>query len=131
MNPQTVEPIICTSNKSWRKTSEAGNMAIKPTQGLCFLLLLAYHSNIGFYSMSDQTDEIFLRYYYYRKYTFKTEQKNNSNEFNVLEVLYIVQWRSTRQMQLTNLTRSTTMYFAISDDGTWKSWNVFKVSIKA
>lgn len=70
MNPQTVEPIIFTSYRSWGGlweggTSEAvsGRMAIKPTQRLCFLLSLAYRSNAGSLGASDQTNGIFLKYY--------------------------------------------------------------------
>lgn len=87
------------------KTSEAvsGSMAIKHTQGLCFLLLLAYHSNIGFYSMSDQTFEIFLKYYHNRRDTFETEQRDNSDEFIALEVLSAALLKPTRQMPLSKL----------------------------
>lgn len=68
--------------KDGGKTSEAvsGSMAIKPTQGLCFLLLLAYHSNTEFFCMSDQTNEIFFKYYYNRRDTVKTKQRDNSNK---------------------------------------------------
>lgn len=46
------------------KTSEAvsGSTAIKPTQGPCSLLLRAHHPNTGFFCISDQTNEIFLKY---------------------------------------------------------------------
>lgn len=65
------------------KTSAAVScsMAIKPTQWLCFLLLLAYHSNIGFYRMSDQTRGIIRKYYYNRRDNSKTEQRENGNKF--------------------------------------------------
>lgn len=33
-------------------------------KGLCFLFLPAYRSNTGFFSTSDQTNEIFRKYYY-------------------------------------------------------------------
>lgn len=55
------------------KTSEAvsGSMAIKPTQGLCFPLLLAYCSYTGFLRMYDQTNAMFLKYYYNRRGSVK------------------------------------------------------------
>lgn len=84
------------------KTSEAvsGSMAIKPTQGLCFLVLLAHRSNTGFYSTSDQTYEIFLKYYYNGKDAFETEQRNYSNTYIVL-VIYIDIY-STTEINKTN-----------------------------
>lgn len=66
------------------KTSEAvsGSMAIKPTLGLCFLLLLAYNSNTGFDTTSDQTNEIFLKYYYNRRDTVEAEQRDAGNKLS-------------------------------------------------
>lgn len=58
----------------------------------CFLLLVAYHSNTGFYRVFDQTDEHFLKYCYNR--VFNTEQRDTSNNCIVWEVL------STAQLHL-------------------------------
>ena len=104
------------------KTSEAvsGSMAIKPTQGLCFLLLLAYSSNTGFYSTSDQTNEIFLKYYYSRRVTVETKQRGNSNKLS---------WNFYQQHCRDGfLTWLNQQHFTTVDDGPQKSWFGFEVS---
>lgn len=82
LNPQHWSQLYSLLRRDGRKTSEAvsGSAAIKPTRGLCFLLLLASHSNIGFFCVSDQTNEIFLKYHYSRRDTVQTKQSRTSNK---------------------------------------------------
>lgn len=53
-----------------------------------------------FDSMSDQTDKIFVKYFYNRGDTFKTEHTDNSDKLTSLEVLSTESQRPTRKMQL-------------------------------
>lgn len=77
--------------------------------------------------MSDQTDEIFLKYYYNRRDTFKTEQRDDSDKFIALEVLST----SRRPARQINLTEPTAMYLTVVADGPQKSWFGFRGPIKA
>lgn len=134
LNPQTMEAIICTSYQRLREKQVRQCQAtwqLNPHRGLRFLSSLACCWNIAaLQCVWSNTHRYLSNIILTGANTFKSEQRDNSDEFMGLELLSAALGRATRQLQHSKLNRNWQQCVTNFNDRTRNSWFAYVLKKK-